>query len=135
MYVHGEMVVDWVINRISDKLGFDNPIGMGVVNGDGEIVVGVVLDNYRVESNSICASFAIDDKRAFTRKVIKDMFSTTFNQIGVNRVSVMVEHDNYKSKKAVEFLGFEREGIMREASYNKKDLVVYGMLKRDCKWI
>ena len=79
IFGHGEEFVDWTKNRISDKLGFDEPLGMGVMTDNCEIVLGVVFDNYRIESNSICASFAIADKRAFTRKVAKMLFNTAFN--------------------------------------------------------
>jgi hypothetical protein len=135
IYSSGDEFVEWTKNRISEKLGFDNPFGMGVMTDNHEIVLGVVLDNYRIESNSICASFAISDKKTFSRKVAKMLFNTAFNLIGVNRVSVMIEKGNYKSIKAVETLGFEHEGVMRQASYNKNDLHVYGMLKSECKWI
>ena len=134
-YMHGEIVVNWVARKISDKLGFDNPIGIGIMNWNHDIVVGVVLDNYRVESNSICVSLAITGKKAFTRRFIKNVFRTIFNDIGVNRVSAMIEHDNVKSIRAIEALGFVREGVMREQSYNMKDLVVYGMLNRECRWL
>lgn len=134
-YDHGEDFVDWVRSRISDKLGFDMPLGMGVRNENGDIIVGIVLDNYRIESNSICASFAINDKRAATRNAVKLVFNTAFNLIGVNRITVMIERDNEKSQKAVKQLGFRFEGAMKEASYNQKDLFVYGMLKSECKWI
>lgn len=132
---HGPCIVDWVIGQISDKIGFDNPIGMGVMSDDGEILAGVVLDNYRIESNSICASIAITDAKAFSKRIINALFDTAFIKIGVERITCMIEVDNHKSNSLTSRLGFTQEGVMRRASFNKKDLVVYGMLKEDCKWI
>jgi hypothetical protein len=132
---HGEHVVDFVQKLISEKVGFDNPLGMGVMSDNEEMLLGVVLDNYRIESNSICASIAIIDQKVLTKSILRALFHTAFIKIGVERISCMVEHDNYKSNSLTERLGFIQEGVMRKASFNKKDLVVYGMLREDCKWI
>ena len=132
---HGEHVIDFVQKLISDKIGFDNPLGMGVMSDNGEMLLGVVLDNYRVESNSICASIAIIDKKVLTKSIIKALFHTAFIKIGVERITCMIESDNVKSNNLTDRLGFVKEGVMRKASFNKKDLIVYGMLKSECKWI
>lgn len=132
---NGQHVIDFVQRLISDKIGFDSPLGMGVMSDNGDMLLGVVLDNYRIESNSICASIAINDAKVLTKSTIKALFHTAFIKIGVDRISCMVEYDNYKSNSLTHRLGFVQEGVMRKASYNKKDLIVYGMLKDECKWI
>jgi hypothetical protein len=132
---HGQHVIDFVQKLISEKVGFESPVGMGVMSDEGDMLLGVVLDNYRVESNSICASIAINDTKVLTKSIIKALFHTAFIKIGVDRITCMIEHDNYKSNSLTRRLGFIQEGVMRKASFNKKDLVVYGMLKGECKWI
>jgi RimJ/RimL family protein N-acetyltransferase len=77
----------------------------------------------------------VADKKALTRRFIKAIFKTAFEYIGASQITVFVEEGNWASLAAAERLGFTHEGIMRKASYNKKDLHVFGMLKKECPWI
>ena len=135
IYTHGEHIVDYVRRKISDKISFQNPTGIGLADESGKILLGVVIDNHRIESNSVCISLAISDKKHFTRKFIKQIFRFIFTELKIDRITAMIESSNDRSLSAIKRLGFEHEGIMRKASYNKQDLHVFGMLKGECRWI
>jgi len=78
IYTHGDHIVDYVSRKISDKISFQNPTGIGLADDSGKILLGVVIDNHRIESNSVCISLAISDKKHFTRKFIKQIFPTVY---------------------------------------------------------
>ena len=66
------------------------------------------------------------------------MFNYVFNQTNCNRATVTCSNDNNKVKKLIQGLGFEKEGLMRNAIViedTQVDAAVYGMLREDCKWL
>jgi hypothetical protein len=84
IYTHGDHIVDYVSRKISDKISFQNPTGIGLADESGKILLGVVIDNHRIESNSVCISLAISDKKHFTRKFIRqiDLFLRSLKLTG-----------------------------------------------------
>lgn len=57
-----------------------------------------------------------------------------YNKLQVNRITACVYGWNEPSLKVVRRLGFRKEGVMREFK-NKEDVVVLGMLRRECKYL
>ena len=62
------------------------------------------------------------------------MFDYPFNQLGVNRITGLVAKKNKEARRFDEHLGFKYEGNMRHALADD-DMLIYGMLKRECKWL
>lgn len=90
------------------------------------------------DGNNIFIHSALDTPRACQKKVIKLMFDYIFKQAGCNRATVTCDNDNNKVKKLIKGLGFEQEGLMKNAMQiddTYVDAAVYGMLKEDCKWV
>lgn len=69
-----------------------------------------------------------------TREFLFHAFNYPFNILGCHRVTGLVKVDNLPAQKFDEKIGFVREGVMREAM-DKQDLIVYGMLKSECRWL
>jgi RimJ/RimL family protein N-acetyltransferase len=96
-------------------------------------------DFYSGNSIMIHAAFHPAHRAAMNRKVMKQVFNFTFNILKVHRVntySILGLTD--KVIKFILGMGFQEEGILREAvefSGNKYDLVLYGMLREDCRWL
>ena len=63
------------------------------------------------------------------------IFAYPFIQLNCNRVTAPVDAVNTASCKLVSTLGFKEEGRLREAGRNGEDILLYGMLKRECRWI
>ena len=55
-----------------------------------------------------------------------------FEQLECTRCTALVHKKNKISRRFVERLGFKVEGVLREAAEDGKDLIIYGLLKRDC---
>tara|TARA_R110002060_G_scaffold60133_4_gene69870 strand:- start:601 stop:927 length:327 start_codon:yes stop_codon:yes gene_type:complete len=108
---------------------------MGIIE-DEEILGVILFSDY--DGNNIFIHVALDSPRACQRKIIKLMFDYTFNQAGCGRVTATCDNSNDRIKKLVEGVGFEKEGLMRNAMQIDEtyvDTVIYGMLKENCRWV
>ena len=136
MLVFGDGVIEWARLRMPLQSGFDMPYGFGVMNPQtGVLMCAVVFDNYRPLSKSVCVSLAIDDKRGFTRGLLRAVSHYAFIQLGCNRITAMIDCNNKRSLDVTRRVGFVEEGVMREQSPAGGDMIVFGMLKRECKWL
>jgi hypothetical protein len=100
-------------------------------NDEGGIM-GVILCNF---SSPFEAEFntAVVDPRCVTRRVLRAVFTALFSR--VVRVSAQIAPDNTRSLRNVARMGFKLEGHMRLALDGKRDAVVFGMLKTDCRFL
>jgi RimJ/RimL family protein N-acetyltransferase len=55
-------------------------------------------------------------------------------QLGVQRVTGYVPASNAAALRFDRHLGFVEEGRLREALPGGEDVIVLGMLKRECRW-
>jgi ribosomal-protein-serine acetyltransferase len=68
------------------------------------------------------------------RKSVMDAVEIGFTSYTLNRIEIRCAVDNYKSRAIPENLGFQKEGIIRNAEkvYGRYlDHVVYGLLKEE----
>jgi len=127
--VIGQGVVDWV----ADKLGahFSNAQGIGCANG--EIVAGVVYENWNGR-NVVCHIASDLSKRWMTRKYLQTIFDYPFNQMKADRITAPVAASNRDSRRFLEHLGFELEATLEDADPTG-DLLLYRLFRNDCKWV
>jgi RimJ/RimL family protein N-acetyltransferase len=97
----------------------------------GVLIGGVVYNDY--SACDISMSFA-GEGNWLTRKFLRTMFAYPFLQLGVRRVTGHVSVDNVKSLRLAERMGAKREGVMRDA-LPTGDLVIFGMLRSECRWV
>ncbi|WP_321414693.1 GNAT family N-acetyltransferase [uncultured Desulfobacter sp.] len=72
--------------------------------------------------------------RGMMRKSVGEAVKIGFTYYAFNRIEIRCAVDNYKSRAIPESLGFQKEGIIRNAEkvYDKNlDHVVYGLLKEE----
>ena len=118
------------IHSNEDKYSF-----LGIIEDD-EILGVILFSDY--DGNNIFVHVALDTPRACQRKVIKLMFDYIFNQAGCGRATATCNNSNERIKKLIEGVGFEKEGLMRNAMQiddTYVDAAVYGMLKENCRWV
>jgi RimJ/RimL family protein N-acetyltransferase len=97
----------------------------------GRVIGAVLYINYRGPSIEMtCAG----EPGWLTREHLKAFFSYPFEQLGVRRVTGIVHRKNKHARDINERLGFKLEGVCRHG-FDDGDACVYGLLKRDCKWI
>lgn len=70
-----------------------------------------------------------------TKRFLFSIFWCPFMQFGVNHISCAIEASNHKSLNLCSRMGFRLEGSMRESATNGEDVLIMGMLKRECPWL
>jgi RimJ/RimL family protein N-acetyltransferase len=132
IYGENDRVVSWVAQRI-DEQRFEGAIGIGLEE-DGELIAGVVFNMYT--GPSICMHVAaVPGKRWMTREYLWRCFAYPFVQLECRRITGLVRVDNLEAQKFDEHLGFKREGLLRQACDDGTDMILYGMLKSECRFI
>lgn len=130
-------------------IGYDHVLGPWVEKRIGYPItekyttIGVAINN-RIAAVALYRNFrehdvevllAADNPRWATKGNIRKFFSYPFDELGCKRLTAYCSRYNKRSRKLIEGLGFKLEGNMRRAYDGKIDLVVYGMLVGECKWI
>lgn len=98
------------------------------------ILAGVVYEGYNGTNINLHVA-ALRGSYWATRSFLGEAFRYPFEQLGVSRVTGKTPASNVISRRMQEDLGFTEEGVIREGMPNGEDLVIYGMLKRECRWI
>lgn len=100
---------------------------------DGEIVAATIYNHY-TGPNVMTSIAGAPGRRWLTRGYLLAIFRYPFEQLGVRRITALVEAHNADSLRFVRHLGFKREGVMRHGAVND-DLIVFGMLREECRYI
>ena len=126
-------VVEFVSKKIYGEGKFppDSP-SIGIVE-NGEVIGGVVYSMFT--GNGIMMNVASSNRRWLNKTFLRAAFAYPFKQLGCTRVSGLVRVDNKDAQRFDEHLGFVREGLIREGDDDGTDLILYGLLKKDCRWL
>jgi RimJ/RimL family protein N-acetyltransferase len=133
----GGVNVDGMVARwAADRMGLKGELWAKYTTmslwDDAVIQAAVIYEGY--SPKNICMHVAaIDGKAWLNRAFLKAAFEYPFNQLKVERVTGLVPDSNEAAKRFDEHLGFKREGIMRGASDDGSDMIVYGMLRSECR--
>jgi RimJ/RimL family protein N-acetyltransferase len=120
----GELVA-WAQDRIAGGSFRDDAKAIGL-SEDGKLRGVVVYDNFTTTGCWI--SVASDmSRRWITREFIIRAMAYPFLQLGYPRINAFVS--------CCEGFGWTREGILREGGHDGEDLIVFGMLRRECRWL
>lgn len=124
----------WVSRKIEgQEIEWGPHTSLAVVDGE-RVLAGVVYSEYR-NGIDIRASIASNGPGWASRGVLRALFDYPFNQLGVVRITCLIADDNVKSQTLCEKLGFVPEGIHHLAWDGKKDVISFGLLRKNCKWI
>jgi len=127
----GEMVA-WA----EDRIGFafhDEARAIGLEQ-DGALVAVTLFDRF---SSSGCNMHvvALPDRPWLTRGYARHVAAYPFIQCGFRRVTLLIAADNARAIRFAEHFGCTLEGRLREAAHNGRDELVYGLLRRECRWL
>lgn len=101
---------------------------------DDELLAAAVFDTF---SRTSCFLHLVSDgsKHFLNRAFIVHVFAYPFITCGYRRVSAMAAESNARSIKLVQHFGFVQEGRLREDTDDGSDLIVFGMLRSECRWL
>jgi len=100
---------------------------------DGVLIAVAVYDTF---SPGSCAMHIASDGsgRWLNKDFLFRMFAYPFIQCGFRRVTGLISASNAASLRFARHIGFQDEGLLREEAPDG-DVIVLGMLRRECKWI
>jgi RimJ/RimL family protein N-acetyltransferase len=133
VYGQDARVIEWVGQRVDEDEFPSGSIGIGLEE-DGELIAGVVFNMYT--KAGICMHVAAaPGKRWMTKDYLWRVFAYPFLQLNCNRVTGLVREDNIVAQKFDEHIGFKREGLIRKGATDGSNIILYGMLKEECRWL
>jgi RimJ/RimL family protein N-acetyltransferase len=133
VFGHDADIAEWTASRIphvGDADTFGPMAAVGVAD-DEHIVAGCVYHNYRAEYGICEISFAAATPKWATRGIIRALLSVPFEQYECRRVTLMIPHDEPRTKRFCGGIGFVREGCVRELFGPRRHGEIYGMTRRD----
>jgi len=125
-----QRVADWCEARIEHFAGWGTEpraIGMEI---DGDLTAGVVYTNF--SPGNVFASIAVEHMGPHFLHAI---FYNPFVAWGCRHIGAMIEESNAKSINLCKKMGFSQEGRLRESAVNGEDVIVMGLLKRECRFL
>lgn len=122
---------------IAEKTGMELTPGMYqafmVVNENQDFVAGVVVTNFRKTDCEIsCAS---ESPAAWRPTVCRAIFKYVFEQLGCVRCTSITVKGNRKARGFLEGLGFQLEGNVRLGYDGRRDALIYGLLRSECRFL
>lgn len=129
--VEGPPVVAWVAARTQSHFG--PAVGIGLDDGAGRIIAGVVFDGYNgVSIQMHCA--ADPGARWLTREFLWFVFHYPLEQLRVRTIVSPVAEGNAPARRFIKHIGF-REGARIEDAHQSGAILLYVMRRGDCRWL
>lgn len=129
---NSDEVVHWVAEKLNEK-PFDRAIGIGL-ESDNRLIAGVVFSDH--EGHNVMMHVASDGSSQWmTPAYLSFCFRYPFIQLKCNRITGLVRADNEYAQRFDEHLGFKQEGRLRAACADGTDMIIYGMLKEECRFL
>jgi ribosomal-protein-alanine N-acetyltransferase len=134
---HEEDMVDYYNNVVRSK----NNLVLAICNKKTDEHIGnISLQNIDLVDRSAEFAIVIGNKKFWGRGVGKEagvlMVDHGFNALNLHRIYCGTSEDNSGMQKLADFLGFKKEGVMKEALFKEgryKDLIHYGLLRKNWK--
>jgi RimJ/RimL family protein N-acetyltransferase len=101
---------------------------------DGDLIAGFVFNHFNWPDIAIHAAVKPGSNWA-TKGYLREVFGYVFNQLGCRRVTGSIKDSNEVAKHFAVRLGGRLEGTLRKAHPEGDDILLFGMLKEECRWI
>ena len=132
IYDEDERLVSWAAAMLGRGHRLRDDAKAIGVQYDGELRGAIVFDTF---SHNDCLMTVVSDssRRWVTRELMIRVMAYPFIQLEFPRISCLVSVNNKESRRLTHrFGGWKLEGVLREAGVDGEDLLLFGMLKRDC---
>lgn len=128
-----EMVGQYITEQTGMELTPGMYSAMMVVNDAQDFMAGVVFTNFR--KTDIEVSCAGESFAAWRPGVCKAVFKYVFEQLGCVRCTSITVKGNKKARSFLESLGFQLEGNVRLGYDGRRDALIYGLLRSECRFL
>ncbi|MBJ6722444.1 GNAT family N-acetyltransferase [Bacillus sp. PR5] len=132
-YEQRRIYKEWAAHQIGIEQFRSDATTIAVIK-DKQIVGVTVFDTFAVDD---CQVHVASDgsRRWLTRDYMRMVFAYPFDQLRFKRITSFVSENNLASARFCAHMGFREEGRLREAGLHGEDVVVYGLLRRECRWL
>lgn len=124
--------LDWARERIPKLEAWMGEAKSLAAMEDDRILGVVVYDAFT--SFECCMHIVIEDRRCVNRRILKQVFSYPFKQLGLRRVTGLVPESNVAALAFDLRLGFRHEGRKLHGA-GDEDEIILGMTRESCRWI
>lgn len=76
---------------------------------------------------------AVADPSFMSKRLLAAIFRTLFSR--AIRITALIEPGNERAIKNARQLGFIYEGFLRMGVEGRRDALIFGMLREDCRWL
>jgi RimJ/RimL family protein N-acetyltransferase len=105
-----------------------------LLNDAGDFVGGVAINNYR-PNNDCHITLAAETPLAFRPHVMRAVFTYIFDQLKCVRCTGVTTKRNKRSRAFMLHNGFELEGNIRRGYDGKRDALIFGLLRENCRYL
>lgn len=130
-------LTEMVGQYITEQTGMELTPGMYqafmIVNDSKDFVAGVVFSNFR--KTDVEVSCASETPAAWRPEVCRAIFKYVFDQLGCVRCTSITVKGNRKARGFLEGLGFQLEGNVRLGYDGRRDALIYGLLRSECRFL
>jgi hypothetical protein len=127
------MVGEYITEKTGMALVPGQYQAMMVVDDNSDFVAGVVFTNFR--STDVEVSCASESPAAWRPHVCRAIFKYVFDQLGCVRCTSVTVKGNKKARSFLESLGFQLEGNVRLGYDGRRDALIYGLLRSECRFL
>ena len=126
----------WISNHISGGAIYNiEHFSFGVYNDENKLVGVYQFANHLEEQRQVDIQVALTDPRAVNRSIMRMIFSYAFDYLAVRRINAHVSVNNTRSIKTCLRAGYQIDGILRQGGIFGEDVILFGMLRSDCRFI
>jgi hypothetical protein len=99
---------------------------------DDDTLMGVLACEFK-EWFNVHFSTAICDQRCMSRRLLRAIFTGLFSR--AVRVTALVDPEAQTTIELIRRMGFVYEGFMRMGVEGRRDALLFGMLREDCRFL
>lgn len=99
---------------------------------DAGHIIGIFATEFKYHFDGYITILVLD-QRCMTQNALRAIYTALFSQ--ATRLTAEVEPDNHRALKQVQRMGFVYEGYRRLGLEGTRDVLTYGMLRGDCKYL
>ena len=136
-YHEPEAMIGWAAEQIDGKYR-DDARAIGVEEAGSLIAVGVFDTWFFVKGQPTDCHFSLVTRpgaRWQSRSFFQALAAFPFITAGCIRATSHIPENNAEAIAGAMHLGMQFEGRLRGAARDDGDILVFGLLRRDCRWV
>lgn len=128
-----EVLGQWATSKMKYGSTWGPFRAIGLIS-ETEILAAVIYNEFYFNGCAIHIA-AVDGSSWLNRAFLKAAFEYPFIQLKFERLTGYVPANNVAARRLDEHLGFKQEGVLRRFLSDGEDVIIYGMLKDECRFI